>query len=196
MGIYLVSVAADEWFGEGEGGLGELAAALNGELARRGLPPYDSVPAEAEFVRGSGLSFEEKLSTPMDGFVALCDEHLTPEQTRTLSDWSVLVPCSLEHSVELPVPTAYTDDALVSGAPQVLALAERLAAVLALPTDAIPATSDNLELTLWFGDGPAREHAAAHPGPWSADLAAAFHVALHLRAAQHSLRRNCPLTYC
>jgi hypothetical protein len=43
--------------------------------------------------------------------------------------------------------------------------------------------------------GPGKELASRRPGPWSADLDAAFYVALHLRAAQHALRRSCPLVY-
>ncbi|WP_042420552.1 hypothetical protein [Streptacidiphilus anmyonensis] len=197
MGVYLVSVDADEWFGAEEDGFGELAAALDAALVQRGLPPFDSLPGEAEFVRGSGLSFEEKLSAPMEGFAALCEEHLAEAEAETLCGWTVLVPFSLDGELRLPVPSAYFDETVVVGAPQALALAERLAALLELPLDEIPATSDNLELTLWFrSDGPAPEAAARRPGRWAADLDTAFHVALHLRAAQHSIRRNCPLTYC
>src|SRR5579859_7957671 len=196
MGVYLVSVAADEWFDAEEDGFGELAAALDAALVQRGLPPFDSLPGEAEFVRGSGLLFEEKLSARMDGFTALCAEHLTEAEAETLGGWSALVPISLEDDIRLPVPSVYGDETLVAGAPQVLALAERLARLLELPIDAIPATSDNLELTLWFrSDGPAPRVAAERPGPWAGDLDTAFYVALHLRAAQHSLRRNCPHTY-
>jgi len=54
---------------------------------------------------------------------------------------------------------------------------------------------DNLDLTMWFMDGPAKELAAVSPARWSADLDSAFYVALFLRAAQHSLRRNAPITY-
>ncbi|WP_181808608.1 hypothetical protein [Streptomyces shenzhenensis] len=200
MGIYLVSVGAQEWLeGEGdaaEGGRGTLAAALDEELRRRGLAPYESVPEAAAFVRGSGLSFEEKLVPAMDGFAALCREHLTPEETELLLGWSVLVPFSLDDEIRLPVESAYTDETVVAGAPEVLALAQRLAAAIGLPVEAIPQACDNLDLTMWFLDGPAKEAAAVRPGPWGEDLDTAFYAALYLRAAQHCLRRGCPMTYC
>ncbi|MGI5380127.1 hypothetical protein ACQEV2_38955 [Streptomyces sp. CA-251387] len=195
MGIYLVSVGAQEWFGEGEDGRGDVAAALNEELGRRGLPPYTSVPEEAEFVRGSGTAFEEKLVPPMDGFAALCRTHLSRAAQELLLGWTVLVPLSLDEEIRLPVESAYDLTTTVAGAPQVLALAERLAAAVELPSDGIPATSDNLELTGWFLDGQANDTAATRPGPWSDDLDTAFYVALYLRAAQHSIRRGCPIVY-
>ncbi|MCX4885706.1 MULTISPECIES: hypothetical protein [unclassified Streptomyces] len=197
MGIYLVSVGAQEWFDddEDEGGRGALASALGEELSRRGLPPYESVPEAADLVRGSGMSFEEKLVPPMDGFSALCRTHLSREEEEVLCGWSVLVPLSLDEEIRLPLGSAYTDATMVAGAPQVLGLVERLAAAVELPVDVIPAACDNLDLTMWFLEGPAKEVAAARPGPWSEDLDAAFYVALYLRAAQHSLRRGCPMVY-
>ncbi|WP_159770366.1 hypothetical protein [Streptomyces sp. HM190] len=198
MGVYLVSVCAEDWCeghgDEEEDGWTHVASALNEELARRGLPAYDSVPAEAEFVRGSGLRFEEKLTPSMDGFVALCDARLSAEEAAVLCGWSVLVPLSLDEPILLPVGSRYTDETLVAGAPQMLALAERLAEAVDLPAET-PATCDNLDLTTWFLDGPANELAASRPGPWSEDLDAAFYVALYLRAAQHALRRGCPIVY-
>ncbi|QYX78697.1 hypothetical protein [Streptomyces akebiae] len=205
MGIYLVSVGAEDWFGEGEGedeeeGRGRVASALNEELRRRGLPAYESVPAatpaRAPLVRGSGLAFEEKLVLPMDGFVRLCEAHLTREELETLCGWTVLVPLSLEEDIRLEgVESAYTEETMVAGAPQVLALAERLAAAVELPTAEVPAMCDNLDLTLWFLDGAAKTLAATRPGPWAEDLDTAFYVALYLRAAQHSIRRGCPIVY-
>ncbi|MFF1545566.1 hypothetical protein [Streptomyces sp. NPDC058291] len=190
MGVYLVSVDAREWLGRHEGGHGDLAAALNEELRRRGQPAYR--PGEpAGDARGW---FEEKMSPSMDGFAALCRARLTRAEEETLCGWSVLVPLFLEREIELPIGTAYSDETLVAGAPQVLAIAERLAAVLGLPLDAIPAAG-NLELTLWFLDGAGREVAAARPGPWAEDLDTAFYVAVYLRAAQHSLRHGCPMVY-
>lgn len=194
MGVYVVSVGAQEWFGEDEDGRGDVASALNEELARRGLPSYDWVPKETDFVRGAGQQFEEKLVPPMDGFGALCRAHLTREEAETLCGWSVLVPFSLDEEIWLPVGSAYTDTTMVAGAPQVLALAERLAAVLDLPPE-VPETCDNLDLTFWFLEGEAKELAATRPGRWSEDLDTAFYVAMMLRAAQHSLRRGCPITY-
>ncbi|MEU6804091.1 hypothetical protein [Streptomyces neyagawaensis] len=198
MGVYLVSVDAKDWFegsgDEEEDGWVHVSSALNEELGRRGLPAYDSVPEEAEFVRGSGQHFEEKLIPSMDGFVALCEAHLSAEEVAVLCGWSVLVPFSLDEPILLPVGSGYTDETLVAGAPQMLALAERLAEAVDLPAET-PAMCDNLDLTTWFRDGPASELAASRPGPWSADLDATFYVALYLRAAQHSLRRGCPIVY-
>ncbi|MEU6140392.1 hypothetical protein ABZ848_08545 [Streptomyces sp. NPDC047081] len=198
MGIYLVSSSARDWFDadEEEGGRGAVGALLNEELGRRGLPPYTSVPEPAKLVRGSGQSFEEKLVPPMDGFSALCEAHLTQEEWELLCGWTVLVPISLDEPIVLPVASSYTDETVVVGAPQVLALAERLATAVGLPVDEIPEACDNLDLTYLFLDGPVKELAAARPGPWAEDLDAAFYVALYLRAAQHSLRRGCPMVYC
>ncbi|WP_411073103.1 hypothetical protein [Streptomyces sp. cmx-4-25] len=39
MGVYLASVTAQDWSQPGEGGYGDLSAALSTELRRRGLPP-------------------------------------------------------------------------------------------------------------------------------------------------------------
>ncbi|MCX5007823.1 hypothetical protein OHB05_35155 [Streptomyces sp. NBC_00638] len=199
MGVYLVSVGAREWFGEDDDdrdedeiGFGELASALNGALLRRGLPPYTSLPEETPFVRGSGTTFEEKLVPPMEGFTELCRAHLSEDETETLCGWSALVPISLDEEIRLPVESGYSDETTVAGAPQVLAIAERLARHIGLPPE-IPATSDNLDLTMWFLDGPAKDTAAVRPGPWAEDLDAAFYVALYLRAAQHVLRRGCPV---
>ncbi len=108
-----------------------------------------------------------------------------------LGDWSVLVPFSLDEEIRLPVGSAYTDETVIVGAPQVLALAERLAAALELPAE-IPEVTENLALTFWFLEGEAEELATVRPGPWAEDLDRAFYVALYLRAAQHALRRGCP----
>ncbi|MFM9461650.1 hypothetical protein ACKI1K_02245 [Streptomyces scabiei] len=198
MGIYVVSVGRQEWFEEGEepeDGLGRVARALNDELRRRGLPAFESMPERTEPAWGSGLTFEEKLVPPMDGFVRLCEALLTRAETETLCAWTVLVPIPLEEDIRLDgVGSAYTDSTVVAGAPRVLALAERLAAAVELPPET-PATCDNLDLTMWFLDGPAKELAARRPGPWADDLDTAFYVALYLRAAQHVLRRGCPLVY-
>ncbi|MFF4585160.1 hypothetical protein [Streptomyces sp. NPDC001388] len=189
MGVYLVSVSAQDWSTAGEDGHGDLASALNTELERRGLPPYQPRSPQAP-----GW-FEEKMSPPMDGFDALCRERLTPEERHTLLSWSLLVPFALEEGVLLPVGSAYTDETLVVGAPYVLALAERLAGALGLPLDLIPATFGNLELTLWFLEGEAEKAAATRPGPWADDLPTAFYTAVYLRAAQYALRYGSALTY-
>ena len=191
MGVYLVDVGAGEWLSEdtGEGGMGAIAKGLDAELARRGLTPYASVP-ERDF----GSAFEEKLSPSMQGFDALCRARLTPAEHELIGGWSVLVPVSLDEEIRLPIGSAYTDETVIAGAPQVLALAERLAAALELPVG-IPEVTGNLALTFWFLEGEAEELAAVRPGPWSQDLDTAFYVALYLRAAQHALRQGCPLTY-
>jgi hypothetical protein len=83
--VYLVSVGAEEWFDDEEDGWGEVASALNAELRRRGLSPYEDVPAETDFAPGSGQAFEEKLTPPMTGFLALCQAHLSAEAKLTES---------------------------------------------------------------------------------------------------------------
>ncbi|MFJ9630711.1 hypothetical protein ACIRU8_23680 [Streptomyces sp. NPDC101175] len=169
--------------------MGAIAKGLDAELARRGLPPYTGVPE-----RDSGSGFEEKLSPSMIGFDALCRSRLTPAERDLIGDWSVLVPVSLDEEIRLPIGSAYTDETVIVGAPQILALAERLAAALELPAE-IPDEPGNLALTFWFLEGEAEEFAAARPGRWAEDLDTAFYVALYLRAAQHCLRRGCPLTF-
>ncbi|WP_435972215.1 hypothetical protein [Streptomyces sp. Qhu_M48] len=190
MGVYLVSVTAQDWSQPGEDGYGDVAAALNTELKRRGLPPYE--------LQAAGEApgwFEEKVSPSMDGFVALCRTRLTDAELSALLDWSVLMPFALEEEIVLPVGTAYSgEETVVAGAPQVLALAERLARVVELPVDAIP-TDENLTLSMWFLEGGVERTARARPGPWAEDRDAAFYVALYLRAAQYSMRYGCPMTY-
>jgi len=188
MGMYLVSVSTQDWSEPGEDGHGDVASALNEELARRGLPAYEPLARE-----DPGW-FEEKISRSMDGYTALCRAHLTEAETQDLLDWTLLVPLSLEEKIVLPVGGAYSDDTPVAGAPRVLALTERLAGITGLPLDAIPVTGGNLELMLWFEE-EVEKTAEARPGPWTDDLDAAFYVALYARAAQYSLRHGCPLTY-
>ncbi|MFC8953588.1 hypothetical protein ACFT8P_13235 [Streptomyces sp. NPDC057101] len=191
MGVYLVSVTAQDWSQPGEDGYGDVAAALNAELKRRALPPYE-LPRAAWEAPGW---FEEKVSPSMDGFVTLCRTRLTDAELSTLLDWSVLVPFALEETIVLPVGTAFSgEETVVAGAPQVLALAERLAGAVELPVDAIPA-GENLALSLWFLEGGAGRAARARPGPWAEDRDAAFYVALYLRAAQYSMRYGSPMTY-
>src|SRR5690242_8677348 len=196
MGIYLVSVGAREWFDEDEEeGMGAVAAGLEEELRRRGVPPYEAVPEGPELVRGSGTRFEEKLVPPMEGFLRLAQDRLAPSEPESLLDWSVLVPVPLDVEIELPVESSYSDTTVIAGAPRILELAGRLAEAVRLPLDEIPEACDNLDLTMWFLDGEAKRVAEARPGPWAEDLDAAFYVALYLRAAQHSLRRGCPIVY-
>ncbi|MFI8215793.1 hypothetical protein [Streptomyces sp. NPDC085932] len=191
MGVYLVSVAARDWSRRGEDGYGDVAAALNTELERRGLPRHEL----RQDAREAPGWFEEKVSPSMDGFVALCRTLLTEAELSALLGWSVLVPFSLEEEIVLPVGTAYSgEDTVVAGAPRVRALAERLAGAVGLPVEAIPA-GENLALSLWFSEGGAERTARVRPGPWAEDRDAAFYVALYLRAAQYSQRYGCPMTY-
>ncbi|MFG2295431.1 hypothetical protein [Streptomyces sp. NPDC048603] len=190
MGVYLVSVGAEEWFGDEEDGWGAVASALNAELRRRGLPPYEDVPPETEFARGSGQAFEEKLTPSMTGFLALCQMHLSREETEILCGWAVLLPFSLDEEIWLPIDSG-DHETMVVGAPQVLPLAEKLAAAVDLPPET-PATCDNLDLSMWFRH-QAQELATTRTGAWSKDLDTAFYVALFLRAAEHSIRRGCPI---
>ncbi|MFB8077400.1 hypothetical protein [Streptomyces sp. NPDC056013] len=191
MGVYLVSVTAQDWSQRGEDGYGDVAAALNTELERRRLPPYELRQATGEAPGG----FEEKVSPSMDSFLALCRTRLTDAELSALLDWTVLVPFALEEEIVLPVGTAYSgEETVVAGASGVLALAERLADALELPLDAIPA-GESLTLSLWFLQGGAEQTARTRTGPWAEDRDAAFYTALYLRAAQHSIRHHCPMTY-
>ncbi|WP_460071818.1 hypothetical protein [Streptomyces sp. YKOK-I1] len=189
MGIYLVSVDPEDWSVPGEDGHGDVAAALDERLARRGLPPYrpGRPPQPGRFA--------EKTSPPMDGFDTLCRAHLAPEERHTLLSWSFLVPLALEEPLLLPVENAHDTETLVVAAPYALALAERLAAALRLPLDLIPEPSGPHGLGAWFLDGAAQKAAATRPGPWAEDLDTAFFTALYLRAAQYALRYDCPMTY-
>ncbi|MBM9510148.1 hypothetical protein [Actinacidiphila acididurans] len=192
MGVYLVSVGAEEWFDDEEDGWGEVASALNTELRRRSLPPYENVPAETAFVPGSGQAFEEKLTPPMTGFLALCETHLSQAEAETLCGWTVLVPFALDEAIVLPIDAGYGEPTVVVGAPRALPLAEKLAAAIDLPPET-PVTCDSLDLTMWFRSEGAKHLGSNRPGPWSDDLDRAFYVALFLRAAQHSIRRGCPI---
>lgn len=186
----MVSVGAEEWFGDEEDGWGEVASALDAELRRRGLPPYEDVPAETDFAPGSGQAFEEKLTPDMTGFLALCQTHLSREESEILCGWTVLMPFSLDEEIWLPIESD-NHESMVAGAPQVLPLAEKLAAAIDLPAET-PATCDNLDLSTWFRH-QAMELATTRTGPWTKDLDTAFYVALFVRAAQHSIRRGCPI---
>ncbi len=191
MGLYLVSLTAQDWSQPGEDGYGDVAVALNTELERRGLPPYE-LARPAQEAQGW---FEEKVSLSMDGYLALCRTRLTDVELSALLNWSVLVPFALEEEIVLPVGTAYAgEETVIAGAPRVLALAERLAAAVELPVDALP-EGENLSLSRWFLEGGAERTALARPAPWAEERDAAFYVALYLRAAQYSMRYGCPMTY-
>ena len=144
-------------------------------------------------MRGSGLAFREKLSRPMDGFWALCEENFTEAEAEMFGGWGILVPVDLAEEVWLSFRPDDSHTSMITGAPQVLDLAQRLVLAIGLPGE-IPETCDGHDLTLWF-ENEAPALAARRPGPWSADLDTAFYVALFLRAAQHSIRRGCPIIY-
>ncbi|MFC5661465.1 hypothetical protein ACFP3U_00560 [Kitasatospora misakiensis] len=189
MGIYLVSVEADDWLDEDV--LGPVARELDAVLAGRGLAPFVCPPV-TEFRAGSGRHFEEKLNRPISGFEAFCRE-LADGTVEALLGWDVLLPVELEAPVLLPVECAYNDMTAVGDAHRALDAARRLAELLALPPG-IPEHCDNLEIGRWF-----EEHAAAtaavSPGLWTEDLDTAFHAALFLRAAEYALRSGRPLVY-
>jgi len=138
--------------------------------------------------------FEEKLIPAMDGFSALCADELGAEES-TVFDWSLLIPVDFEGAIELPIPSSYSSTTTVRSAQRMLPVARCLAAVLDLPDD-VPVYCDNLQLTEYFMD-----RAEAEPGEvtrtrrWRDDLGTAFYVAMHLRAAEHSIRLNCPMFY-
>nr|WP_237531541.1 hypothetical protein [Streptomyces sp. SID3212] len=117
----------------------------------------------------------------MEGFFVLCEAHLSREETEILCGWSVLV--RLAEEIWLSVGSGHSESTMVVGPPQVLPLAERLAAAV-----------DNLGLSTWF-TGRSRGLAQTRTGPWGGDLDAAFYIALFLRAAQHSVRHGCPVVH-
>ncbi|MFF1795636.1 hypothetical protein ACIF6L_20715 [Kitasatospora sp. NPDC086009] len=189
MGIYLVSVAADDW--RDEEVLGPVAGAVDAELGRRGLAPF-VCPEPVRARRRPGTRFEEKLHRPIGSFDRLCRAR-SDDTHEALLGWEVLLPVDLADSVVLPARSEDDDPTTVGGARRALAAARRLADRLALPAG-IPEHCDGLDLGRWF-DGPAAVAAATAPGPWSEDLDAAYYTAVYLRAAEHALRRGCPVAY-
>ncbi|MFK8905838.1 hypothetical protein [Streptomyces sp. YS-3] len=192
MGIYLVSISADDW--DDDEVLKPTAQALAAELKRLGLPPF-LPPQPRNFAPGSGTTFEEKLNRPMDSFSSLCRTQANgQDHTGALLDWELLLPITLPHPVELRAPSPHDETTIAQSAHTVLAIARTLADQLALPPQ-IPAYCDNLALTNWFTSTEVQRSAKTHPGPWYDDLDAAFYTAMYLRAAEHSLRNACPLYY-
>ncbi|MFJ8162301.1 hypothetical protein ACIRBY_15410 [Streptomyces sp. NPDC096136] len=192
MGTYLCSVDAGDWSDDDI--LGPAARLLDGELLRRGLPPCTPPPAAGPLRRG-GTSFAEKMYRPMRTFEDLCRAQPGGEEwCEALLGWDLLVPVDFEGAVTLPVSGPYSETTTVHSAHRVLGVARRLAARIALPPQ-VPRHCDDLDLGNWF-DGPAATEAATtHPGPWAEDPDAAYYTALYLRAAEHSLRRQCPMNY-
>ncbi|GAA2752772.1 hypothetical protein [Kitasatospora cinereorecta] len=192
MGIYLVSVEAEEW--AEEEGFGALVGVLGEALAARGAGPL--TPPEprsaAAYVRGDGSMFEEKLYRPMDGFAALCERVLAPAETEALLGWDVLLPLPLDGPFTVTGAGWDGEETTVHSAHRALAAARRLATAVALPPS-VPAHCDNLQIGVWFDR--VRESGTTRTGAWTEDLDAAFYTAVYLRAAEHALRRGCPLVY-
>ncbi|MFE3633843.1 hypothetical protein [Streptomyces cellostaticus] len=126
----------------------------------------------------------------MTGFLALCQTHPSREESEILCGWAVLVPFSLDEEIWSPIESD-DHESMVAGAPQVLTLAEKLAAAIDLPAET-QATFDNLDLSTWFRH-QAEEPATPRTGSWTKDLDTTFYVALFPRAAQPSVRRGCPI---
>ncbi|MFD7630882.1 hypothetical protein ACFV7Q_33495 [Streptomyces sp. NPDC059851] len=223
MGIYVVSVDADDWTdGEVRGPLG---AALDGELARRGLGAF--TPTAPQPTAGGGREagpharsgpsgllgrfgrrkrparpegppdrFEEKVNRPYDGLEALC--RAQPAEWRcqeALLDWDVLVPVDFHGVIRLAVPAELDGDgARVRSAHRTAEAGRRLAGVLGLP-DRVPRDGGPLALTNWFSRPAVRQDAAEEAGAWRDDLDAAYFTALYLGAAEHALRRGCAIAY-
>lgn len=192
MGIYLCSVNADEWSDDDI--LGPAARLLDSELARRGLPRCTPPPA-ADLGHGAGTWFEEKMYRPMGTFEALCRAQPDgDEYCEALLGWDLLIPVDFEGAITLPVSGPYSDTTTVHSAHRVLGAARGLASRLALPPQ-VPRQCDNLDLGDWFDSPAVAEAATTHLGAWTQDLDAAYYTALYLRAAEHSLRRQCPMNY-
>ncbi|MFI8104077.1 hypothetical protein [Streptomyces sp. NPDC086023] len=186
MGIYLCGVDAGDW-GDPEV-YGGLAGALGVELGRRGVPAFG---ARA----GASVRFEEKMSRPIEGFEALCRAQAGGgEVVDALLGWDLLVPAEFKGVFELSVPAPYSEVTAVGSARGALEAARGLAVRLGLPPQ-VPRDGGNLALTNWFDSEEAAAAAVSHPGPWAEDLDTAFYAAVHLRAAEHSVRWSCPMTY-
>ncbi|MEU2396216.1 hypothetical protein [Streptomyces sp. NPDC007369] len=224
MGIYVVSVDAAEWTdGEVRGPLG---AALDEELARRGLgaftPPGTGAGAgggreagprarpgpgglpgrfgrrnRPERPQGPPDRFEEKVNRPYDGLEALC--RAQPAAWRcedALLDWDVLVPVDFHGVIELPVPAEPGGDGARVRSAHRTAEAGHRLAGVLGLPDGVPRDGGNLALTNWFAGLDVRRAAAYGAGPWLDDLDAAYFTALYLGAAEHALRRGCAIAYC
>ncbi|MEU6864378.1 hypothetical protein ABZ924_14055 [Streptomyces sp. NPDC046876] len=214
MGIYVVDVAAEDW-AEGEV-RGPLAAALREELARRGLggftPPARGVRGAdrpgrpwwaTPFGRrarvkglGAATAFEEKVNRPYDAFEALCRDRPDGQRCHdALLDWELLIPVDFDGVLVLPVPAELDGGpARVRSAHRAAEAGRELAAALDLP-DAVPRDGGNLALTNWFSGPAVREAAGRWPGAWVEQPDAAYFTALYLGAAEHALRRGCPIAY-
>ncbi|MFD0630384.1 hypothetical protein ACFQ9X_00685 [Catenulispora yoronensis] len=158
-----------------------------------GIDDGIQVPVYRHQPRGTGYAFEEKLIFSGDGFNELCRRELSPRDVEVFH-WDVLVPIDFEGPIDLPLKNYYSQTTTARSAQRMLPAAMRLAAAIELPAET-PKYCDNLQLTSFFGDFEERGHAAnvTATGPWRDDLGMAFHTALYLRAAEHSIRRRCPI---
>ncbi|MER5726848.1 hypothetical protein ABT084_00595 [Streptomyces sp. NPDC002138] len=192
MGIYLCSVHGDDWAADDV--LRPAALAIAPELERRGLAPCPPPPSGA-FAPHSGMSFEEKMNRPIQSFERLCRAQPDGDACcDALLDWDLLLPIDFDEPVKLPVPAPYSEITTVRSAHRARDAAQLLADSIALPHH-VPLHCDNLDLGNWFDSPSASAAAASHPGAWSDDLDASYYVAVYLRAAQHAIRRNCPMYY-
>ncbi|WP_284575537.1 hypothetical protein [Streptomyces sp. 2P-4] len=218
MGIYVVSVADEDWADSEI--RGPVLAALSGELERRGLGRFPAPgPARpgtsaAEPGRRPGLlgrlglrgrraarggragGFAEQADRPYGALEALC--RAQPDGSRlhdALLDWELLVPADFDGVIELSVPAEPGGGgARIRSAHRAAGAARRLADVLELP-DCVPRDGGPLALTGWFAGPAAGRAAAAHPGPWQEVPDAAYYTALYLGAAEHALRRGRVIAY-
>ncbi|HZU56802.1 MAG TPA: hypothetical protein VFA06_13100 [Actinocrinis sp.] len=192
MGVYLVS--ASTWYFDEESCWPKVFEALVTELEKRGVRTPLHIPEPQQLPRGSGNEFEEKLIPSMDGFSALCADELEAGESEVF-EWDLLIPIDFEGAIDLPLPSSYSSTTTVRSAQPMLPVARRLAAVIDLPDD-VPAYCDNLQLTTYFMDReepePGNLNRAAR---WRDDLGTAFYVAMYLRAAENSMRLDCPMFY-
>lgn len=115
----------------------------------------------------AGEGFEEKVSPPMDGFAQLCARHGAGD----VLEAALIVPVPFDGLIILPAGNAYDEErTVVIGAHRLRDLVAPMAAEVGLP-------HGNLALSNTIDDP------------------VTFYVAVYGRAAEHSLRYRCPLTY-
>jgi hypothetical protein len=191
MGVYLVS-ANSEHLEDGSPWI-DVFTMLDEAFTEMGIDNGIQFPVYRRQPRGTGHAFEEKLIFSGDGFNELCRRELSSRDVEVFN-WDVLVPVDFDGAIELPLKNYYSQTTTVRSAQRMLSVAMHLAAAIELPAE-MPKYCDNLQLTSFFGDLKERGHEAGvtTTGPWREDLDTAFHVALFLRAAEHSIRLRCPM---
>ena len=191
MGVYFVSVEADDWAND------DLMVAVRGELAdalaQRGIARYDGPPQDVVFGPDEGDHFEEKLSRDNTGFAHVLREHFDGAPVANLPFWSMIIPVVVDGLVELTVPSAYDDRTTIGSSLVVQTAMKTLADLVELPP-LVPRRSDNLNITDWFDEIEAGT-VDVPAGPWRDDLDTAFYIAMFLRAAEFSIHRSCPMRY-